>query len=180
MILSAGFVLPRVFGKKQIQITPKNPPVATVPIEMADYKKEKIGFGFNFPSVYKIEKEELVNKSNERDRRVNELTLILSAPELVGTPQIILNVNTTLATGRADTILTMLQDGKGLFIAERTIDPTLSEGRIVVVGSLVMSDDNVYTWQISFDRGIKDYSSHLEAILSSFGLFETEKIINPL
>lgn len=143
-------------------ITPKTDRVYTNPL---------IGFGFRYPSDYEVTSEILVDMSEERSTRIYELALTLEDTNRPGTPQLNLYINKTIPTERAERTLTFVQDDVGVYIAEIFEDKTLDDERVRTIGSIVMSDDNVYTWEFLFERGAYDYGPELEAMLATFGIY---------
>ncbi len=148
-------------------------PVPT-PVTDQVYTNAAIGFGFRYPKQYKITREDFVDLSDVQERRSSVLTLVLEDMDRVSHPTLTLYVNVEVPIERAERTLTFMQDGKGIYLAEVFEDKTLIDEQIRTIGSIVMSDDNVYTWEFTFGRGEFDFGPELEAILATFGIYELE------
>ncbi|MFH1433819.1 MAG: hypothetical protein ABIG32_02905 [Candidatus Uhrbacteria bacterium] len=144
------------------------------------YTNPLIGFGFRYPSRYEIVDETLVDRSEERDRRVYELAVTLEAKDLSGKPRLTLYINQEVPIERASRTLTLLQDDIGVYLAEISTDQTFTSRNVRTIGSIVMSDDNVYTWEFVFERGEYDYTEDLKLMLSTFGIYRLEEPVEIL
>lgn len=178
IILISGGIAYLVYDQLIEQSAPEEQSVG-VPVELPTleqtYKNELLGFGLDYPDNYVLIEETMEDYSWLRETRTNELLLVLEALESKQQPRLILYVNKEIPATRADRTLTLLQDNNGLYLTEVFEDQTRHEEQIRTFGSIVMSDNNVYTWEFVFGRGKYDYGSDLEAILSSFGIYETEE-----
>ena len=137
------------------------------------YTNTDLNFGFRYPEGYEITREYQVDKSDQRQQRQYELVLTLSNFSSPGQPKLNLYVNQEVPIARADRTLTLLQDDVGLYLADIFEDKSLDQSLVRTVGSLVMSNDNVYTWEFIFKRGRYDYQPDLESMLDYFGIFRT-------
>tara|TARA_Y100000031_G_scaffold100462_1_gene110188 strand:- start:85 stop:693 length:609 start_codon:yes stop_codon:yes gene_type:complete len=137
-----------------------------------EYHNETLGFGFRYPSSYEITKEQLIDYSDVREIRPYVLTLTLEHKDNVARPKLILHVNKEPTSERAERTLTLLQDDIGVYLADVYEDDTLERDYVRTIGSLVMTDNNVYTWEFTFRRGRSDYQPHLEAMLDYFGIYQ--------
>jgi len=175
LLLGAGYVIYDQFvdqpGPEALSF---GTPVST-PALGQTYKNDTLGFGFDYPAQYSLVWEVAEDYSWLRETRINELMLVFENQENRQAPHLTLYVNKEIPATRADRTLTLLQDNNGLYLAEVFEDKTLSEDKIRTFGSLVMSDNNVYTWEFVFDRGKYDYGPDLKAIMSSFGLYQVDE-----
>ncbi len=144
------------------------------------YDNSILGFGFEYPGRYAITQEIVEDYSWLRETRIKELLLVLEDQESRQSPRLTLYVNKEIPATRSDRTLTLLQDNNGLYLAELFEDQTRNEEQVRTFGSLVMSDNNVYTWEFVFDRGKYDYGPDLAAILSEFGIYEVEEAVEPV
>lgn len=135
------------------------------------YTNPLIGFGFRYPTRYQISREEFEDLSKEREQRPYVLLLTLEDWTSPQHPKLNLYINADVPIARAERTLTLLQDGIGLYLAEVFEDKTRNSDQVRTVGSIVASDNNVYTFELIFDRGLYDYGPDLEAVISSFGLY---------
>jgi len=146
-----------------------------IPVEQPtlnqSYTNEVFGFGFLYPGNYKIIKEDLIDMSEYREQRINEL--ILQLADLNGLQRRILTlyVNKEMPIERADRTLTLLQNDIGIFLSDIFENRFLGREYIRSVGSLVMSDNNVYTWEFIFERGKYDYGPELNSMFEYFGIY---------
>ena len=137
------------------------------------YHNETLGFGFRYPERYEVIKEQLIDYSDVRDRRANVLILTLEDKTGLGRAKLTLNVNKEVAIERAERTLTLLQDDIGVYLADVFEDTSLNRDVVRTIGSIVMTDDNVYTWEFVFNKGKYDYGPELEAMLDMFGIYRT-------
>ncbi|MFH1315050.1 MAG: hypothetical protein ABIH67_01505 [Candidatus Uhrbacteria bacterium] len=143
------------------------------PILSQTYTNETFGFGFLYPSSYKIIKEDLIDMSAYREERINELILVLADFSGLQRKILTLYVNKEMPIERADRTLTLLQDDIGIFLSDIFENRFLGREYVRSVGSLVMSDDNVYTWEFVFERGKYDYGPELNTMFEYFGIFRS-------
>ena len=136
------------------------------------YTNPQVGFGLRYSSDYTLTGEDFTDMSETRSTRINELILTFEDTERLGHPRLNLYVNATVPTERAERTLTFVQDYLGIYVVETFKDRTLDDDEVRTVGSIVMSDDNVYTWEFVFDRGPYDYGPELEAMIANFGLYQ--------
>jgi len=140
------------------------------------YTNPLMGFGFRYPTRYQISREELEDLSKERDRRPYVLILTLEDWTSPQHPKLNLYINAEVPIARAERTMTLLQDDIGLYLADVFEDDTRDGDEVRTIGSIVMSDDNVYSFEFTFDRGLYDYGPDLTKMISSFGLYSAEPI----
>lgn len=139
------------------------------------YTNPLIGFGFRYPTRYQISCEKFEDLSQEREQRPHVLILTLEDWASPQHPKLNLYINAEVPIARAERTLTLLQDGIGLYLAEVFEDKTRDSEEIRTIGSIVASDNNVYTFEFTFERGLYDYEPDLKAMISSFGLYPEEE-----
>jgi len=156
---------PAVDDQQYFGVAVEEPPMTQ------SYTNEVLGFGFLYPNSYTIMEVDLIDMSEYREERINEV--ILKLTDLNGLQRKILTlyVNKEMPIARADRTLTLLQDDIGIFMSDVFENHFLDREYIRSVGSLVMSDDNVYSWEFVFERGKYDYGPELEAMLKYFGIY---------
>jgi hypothetical protein len=137
------------------------------------YHNDILGFGFRYPDRYEITKEQLIDYSDIQDRRSNVLTLTLEDKTGLGQAKLTLFVNKEVAIERAERTMTLLQNDIGVYLADIFEDTSLNRDVVRTIGSIVMTDDNVYTWEYIFNKGKYDYGPELEAMLEMFGIYRT-------
>lgn len=175
LVIAAAVMLKFYFTETESKTSPESGTLLEAPAADGVYTNPLIGFGFRYPSRYEITNETLTDMSPERERRIYELSVTLEAKDAAGKPRLTLYVNQEVPIERASRTLTLLQDDIGVYLAEIFEDQTFENHEVRTIGSIVMSDDNVYTWEFVFERGLYDYTEDLKVMLSTFGIYRIEE-----
>ncbi len=172
LVAVSGWLYYRFYWTDQLPEAPTFGTEVEQPLADREYHNETLGFGFRYPSSYEITREQLIDYSDVREIRPYILTLTLEHRDNVARPKLILHVNKEPTSERAERTLTLLQDDIGVYLADVYEDDTLERDYVRTIGSLVMTDNNVYTWEYTFRRGRDDYQPHLEAMIKYFGIYQ--------